>query len=74
MWMLADAFDAPNSVFVVGGVIAITAIVFGSVKHILVARGREKTKREIAAYVAEGSIEPEKAVEMLKAGNEAAEE
>ncbi len=74
MWTLADILETPNSIFVVGGIIAVTAIIFGSVKHILVARGREKTKREIAAYVAEGSIDPEKAVEMLKAGSKAEEE
>ncbi len=34
-------------------------------------RGREITKRELAAYVAEGSIEPDKAIAILNAGGKA---
>jgi hypothetical protein len=61
-------FGMPQVIFTIGGAIAIVAIVLGSVTNITVNRSREKTKREIAAYVAEGSIDPDKAVEMLKAG------
>jgi len=61
-------FSMPGIIFTIGGGIAIVAIVSGSVTSIVVNRSREHTKREIAAYVAEGSIDPEKAVEMLKAG------
>ncbi len=72
MLTLADLFDKllqmPNVIFVIGGTIAIVAIVFGSVTTIVVGRSRERTRREIAAYVAEGSIDPDKAVEMLNAG------
>ena len=72
MLTLADLSDKllqmPNVIFVMGGTIAIVAIVFGSVTTIMVGRGRERTRREIAAYVAEGSIDPDKAVEMLNAG------
>jgi hypothetical protein len=32
-------------------------------------RHRERTKRELAAYVAEGSLDPDKAIAMLEAGN-----
>ena len=49
-------------------IIAIIAIVFGAATKIIVGRSREQTKREIAAYVAEGSIDPDKAVAMLNAG------
>ena len=72
MLTLADVFEKllemPVVIFVMGGTIAIVAIVFGSVTKIMVGRGRERTRREIAAYVAEGSIDPDKAVEMLNAG------
>ena len=51
--------------------LALVAFVFGSVTKIVVGRGRERTRREIAAYVAEGSIDPDKAVEMLNAGKSA---
>ena len=53
---------------VMGGAIAIVAIVFGSLKSTFVARARETTKREIGAYVAEGSLDPDKAVALLNAG------
>ena len=73
---LADFIDAmfsmPGIIFTIGGSVAIVGIVVGSITSITVNRSREKTKREIAAYVAEGSIEPEKAVEMLKASGDKA--
>lgn len=50
----------------IGGV-AVTAIVFGTVKHILVAFAREKTRREIAAYIAEGTMTPDQGERLLKA-------
>jgi hypothetical protein len=53
-----------------GCTIAIVGIVFGSVKAMVVAKERENTKRELAAYVAEGSMEPEKAVAILEAGRD----
>jgi hypothetical protein len=71
-FFLADIFDSmftmPTVIFTIGGAVGIVGIVFGSVTSIVVNRGRERTKREIAAYVAEGSLDPDKAVAMLKAG------
>lgn len=56
-------------VAIVGGIsVAIVAIVFSSLKAIVVGRAREATKREIAAYVAEGSLDPDKAIALLEAG------
>ncbi len=73
MVMLADAscrlLSMPIGLFVIGGIIAIVAIVFGSITKIIVSRAKERTRREIAAYVAEGSIDPDKAVAMLNAGH-----
>ena len=63
-------FDMPVPMFLIGGVIAVIAIVAGTVTKVVITRSREKTKREIAAYVAEGTIEPDKAIEMLKAGQQ----
>ena len=65
---IESMFSVPEIIFTIGGAVAIVAIVFGSVTSITVNRSREKTRREIAAYVAEGTIDPDKAVEMLKAG------
>lgn len=58
----------PVLAMAIGGLIAIIAIVFGFVKNMANTDAREKTKREIAAYVAEGSIKPEDAVRLLTAG------
>lgn len=53
----------------IGGTIAvaIVGIVFGTLKSILQTRARETTKRELAAYVAEGSISPDDAERLVKA-------
>lgn len=63
-----ELIEMPQIVFVVGGLIAVIAIVFGTVAKIITTSSRERTRREIAAYVAEGSIEPDKAIAMLNAG------
>ena len=39
-----------------------------SVSKVLVARDQERTRRELAAYVAEGTLDPDRAVAMLNAG------
>ncbi len=61
-------FDMPVPLFLIGGVIAIVAIISCSVTKVTVSRSRERTRREIAAYVAEGTIDPDKGIEMMKAG------
>lgn len=43
----------------VGGGIAILAIVLGITHNIVINANREKSRREIAAYIAEGSMTPE---------------
>ncbi len=72
MLILADAIeqilDSPVPVIALGTIVAVVAIVAGSATKIVRSQGRERTRREIAAYVAEGSIDPDKAIEMLKAG------
>ncbi len=78
MVILADAvsrlLSVPTVIFVIGGAIPIAAIVFGSITKIIVSRAKERTRRDIAAYVAEGSIDPDKAVAMLNAGKLSAKE
>ncbi len=72
MVILADLAEKmltmPNFLFLVVGAVAIVAIVAGATTKMTTARARERTKREIAAYVAEGSIDADKAVAMLEAG------
>jgi hypothetical protein len=43
-------------------------IVMATVHGMVVATAREKTKREMAAYVAEGTLEADKAIAMINAG------
>lgn len=56
-------------VIAIGGAftVAIVGIFFGVVKSVLETRARESTKRELAAYVAEGSMTPEDAERIIKA-------
>ncbi len=67
----SQMFTLPTVIFVVGGAIAIVAIVFGilgrTVSSVSKTRERERSRREIASYVAEGSIDPDKAAELLRA-------
>jgi hypothetical protein len=55
-------------IFGVGGAVAVIAIVFDTMQKVTVTRQREITKREVAAYVAEGSMTPEDAERIIKAG------
>lgn len=50
--------------------VAIVAIVGGLIRNILVSSARQKTAREIAAYVAEGSMTPEDAQGILAASKD----
>jgi hypothetical protein len=53
-----------------GFIIAITAIVFVNVRSMVVSRNQEATKREIAAYVADGTLPADQAVRIIEAGAE----
>ena len=53
---------------VVGCGVAVVGIISGAIATTAKARAREQTRREIAAYVAEGSIQPDDAVAMMDAG------
>lgn len=57
-----------NLFFVVGGAIAITAIICTSVGRTIRASARERSRREIAAYIAEGSMTPEQGERLMSAG------
>lgn len=48
-------------------VLILTIKTIGSV---LRSNGREKTRREIAAYIAEGSMSPEQGERLMKAGKD----
>ncbi len=74
----SNMFTVPTVIFVVGGAIAIVGIVCGTVAGVMSSvaksRERERSRRELAAYVAEGTLDPDKAIEMLKAAPPSGEE
>ncbi len=51
----------------IGGAIAIVAILSGTLSSILKTRSREMSRREIAAYIAEGSMTPEQGERLMRA-------
>ncbi|MGP1308906.1 MAG: hypothetical protein ACTS27_01760 [Phycisphaerales bacterium] len=52
----------------IGG-IAIVAIAGGYITKIVTTHSREKSRREIAAYIAEGSMTPEQGERLMRAAN-----
>lgn len=69
-------FASKNEEIIIMGIIGIVAIfwigvatIFELVKNVM----REKTKREIAAYIAEGSMTPDQGERILAAGIESDE-
>lgn len=53
---------------IIAGAILI-GVFFKGVTRIITNGARERTKREIAAYIAEGSMTPEQGERILKAGD-----
>ena len=51
-----------------GLMVGLTAIIGGTIGGVMKTRAKEMTKRELAAYVAEGTLDADKAVMMLNAG------
>lgn len=57
-----------SEIFFGGGIlVAVLAIVCGTLKSILETRQREQTRREVAAYIAEGSMTPDDGAKILTA-------
>jgi hypothetical protein len=57
-------------VLAIGGafVVAIIGMVGGFIKQVLVARAKEQSRREIAAYIAEGSMSADEGAKLMDAG------
>ncbi len=58
----------PILAIVIGCGTGVIAIICCSIAGVAKSKAREATKREIAAYVAEGSLDPDKALAILAAG------
>jgi hypothetical protein len=54
--------------WLVGGLVGIVAIVVGMATSMLKSMARERSRREIAAYIAEGSMTPEQGERLMAAG------
>lgn len=67
---LAAVSNEMMPIVTVGGAfgVAIVAIVAGAVRRTMTARAREQSRREIAAYVAEGSMTAEEGAKLIDAG------
>ncbi len=80
-YLLADSINEllrhdnfiPIVAIVMGCSVGILAIICGSISGVYKSRAREETKRELAAYVAEGTIDPDKAIALLQAGESVCE-
>ena len=51
-----------------GGLVVLLLIIGQVVRGVIVGTARERTRREVAAYVAEGTMSTEEAERLLKAG------
>lgn len=57
------------SFFLIVGAIVVVVVAISTVGSIIKNISRERTRREIAAYIAEGSMTPEQGERLMKAGN-----
>ena len=64
---LALQLDGVNLMWVVLGGVMVTGIIAGAVKSVIASTARERSRREIAAYIAEGSMTPEQGEKLMKA-------
>lgn len=63
--------DIPFFAIAGGVLVAIVAIGGGHIRSVLNTKAREQSRREISAYVAEGSITPTDAERLIAAGTKA---
>lgn len=68
--MLAAVQEGEITIVVILGIIAIVITAMSISYHHSKNKLREKTKQEVAAYVAEGSMTPQDAERIIKAGTE----
>ena len=59
-----------NFIFVIGGGVALVAIVSGTIKSVVGSLARERSRREIAAYIAEKAMTPEEGERLMTAGRD----
>jgi hypothetical protein len=60
--------DNSMVVVLIIGVVFIVSIVFKTIGSVIKSLARERTRREIAAYIAEGSMTPDQGESLMAAG------
>ncbi|MGQ0629005.1 MAG: hypothetical protein ACT4PL_13015 [Phycisphaerales bacterium] len=70
MFLLGAIDDAIIPVLAIAGglVVGVVAIISSTIKRTRIAQAREESRREIAAYVAEGTMSAEDGAKLLEAG------
>lgn len=70
MLLIADVFESFIPIVAIGGglVVAVVAILSSTFKRTQIAKAREESRREIAAYVAEGTMSAADGAKLLEAG------
>ncbi len=66
--IISSPFSIPLAAIIFGCGVWMVSAIGCAVSKVLIARGQERTRRELAAYVAEGTLDPDQAVAMLNAG------
>jgi hypothetical protein len=68
MELMHRLVDGGNLFWTGGIVVCLAAILSGCLKGVVRSVSRERTRREIAAYIAEGSMTPEQGEKLMGAG------
>ena len=68
--ILGDDVTAFIPVIAISGglLIALVSIIAGTFRKVMLSRHREDSRREIAAYIAEGSMTPDDGAKLMAAG------
>ncbi len=65
---IADITNSDVGILLVIGGVIVTIVLIRSVAGILRTHARERSRREIAAFIAEGSMTPEQGERLMRAG------
>ncbi len=66
--LIRSPFSIPLAAIICGCGGWVICSISSAISKVFVARGQERTRRELAAYVAEGTLQPDQAIAMLNAG------
>jgi hypothetical protein len=66
--VLTKLIETDNLIWIGGILVALVAILSSALRGIVSSVARERTRRDIAAYIAEGSMTPEQGEKLMAAG------